>query len=118
MVTMKQISRAELKEKMDKWEDLKLVSTSNEWQFRTKHIPGSFNLPCSPDLYRSADALKGLDPDDEIVVYCSCEVCFSSIFVYNLLVKRGYKNVSRYSGGLLDWAEAGYPLESERAMVH
>jgi rhodanese-related sulfurtransferase len=115
---MRQISRAELKEKIDRWEDLKLVFTLGEWQYRTKHIPGSLNLPCSPDLYRSEDALKGLDREDEIVVYCSGDVCFASISVYNLLVRRGYKNVSRYAGGLLDWAEAGYILDGDMAVAH
>ncbi len=28
-----------------------------------------------------------------------------------LLAERGYRNVRRYSGGLLDWEDAGLPLE-------
>ena len=31
------------------------------------------------------------------------------------LVRRGYRNVRRYSGGLLDWEDAGLPLEGEYA---
>ena len=61
---------------------------------------------------------RALDPDDEIVVYCSNETCFSSISVYYLLKKRGYKHVSRYAGGLLDWGNADYPLEGEMAFAH
>jgi len=114
---MKNISRTELKEKIGT-DNLKLVFTLGEWQYRSAHIPGSLNLPCSPSLYASADALQDLDRDDEIVVYCSNEACFSSIAVYYLLEKRGYKNVSRYAGGLLDWGNADYPLDGEMSLAH
>jgi rhodanese-related sulfurtransferase len=112
---MRLISRAELKDKIDRWEDLKLVFVLGEWQYRAMHITGSINLPCSPRLYSSEDALQALDRDDEIVVYCSNRACHASIFVYYFLVQRGYKNVSRYAGGLLDWERAGYPLDGEMA---
>jgi rhodanese-related sulfurtransferase len=114
---MRLISRPELKDKIDRWEDLKLVFVLGEWQYRAMHIPGSLNLPCSPSLYRSEDALKELDRDDEIVVYCSNRACHASISVYHFLVQRGYKNVSRYAAGLLDWQGAGYPLDGEMALA-
>ena len=117
-VAMRQITRAELKAKIDSWENLKLVFTLGDWQYRSAHIPGSLNLPCSPSLFASADALKDLDPDDEIVVYCSSDACFASVSVYYLLRKRGFKNVSRYAGGLQDWMQADYPLEGEMAIAH
>jgi rhodanese-related sulfurtransferase len=112
---MRLISRAELKEKIDGGEDLKLVFVLGEWQYRTAHIPGSLNLPCAPGLYSSGDALKGLDRDDEIVVYCSGEACYASISACYFLEQRGYKNVSRYAGGLLDWDNAHGPLEGAMA---
>jgi rhodanese-related sulfurtransferase len=117
-LAMRQISRTELKEKIDRWDNLKLVFTLGEWQYDAAHIPGSLNLPCSPRLYESEDALKDLDRDDEIVVYCSNESCFSSISVYHLLEKRGYKHVRRYAGGLLDWDDADYPLEGKMSIAH
>ena len=115
---MRQITREELKAKIDGWENVKLVFTLGDWQYRSAHIPGSLKLPCSPNLLASADALKNLDRDDEIVVYCSSEACFASISVYHLLEKRGYKNVSRYAGGLQDWQQADYPLEGEMIFAH
>ena len=115
---MREISRAELKEKLSGWKRPKLVFTLGEWQYRAAHIPGSLILSCSPSLYESEEALKDLDRDDEIVVYCSTDVCAASISVYYLLEKRGYKNVSRYAGGLQDWDEADYPLEGEMSRAH
>jgi rhodanese-related sulfurtransferase len=112
--TMNLISGAELRSKLDR-KDLKLVFTLGEWQYRAMHIPGSLNIPCSPSLYASDEALEGMDPDDEIVVYCSNEDCWASISTYYYLLSRGFKHVSRYAGGLLDWKNAGYPLEGEMA---
>lgn len=114
-LTVRLISRAELKDKIDTREDLKLVFVLGEWQYRTMHIPGSLNLPCSPSLYSSEDALQELDRDDEIVVYCSNMACSASISVYHFLLQHGYENVSRYAGGLFDWQGAGYPLDGEEA---
>jgi rhodanese-related sulfurtransferase len=107
---MRGISRTELKEKLDGWEDLKLVFVLGEWQYQAMHIPGSLHMPNSLSLYQSGEALAGLDRDDEIVVYCSNDTCPASISAYYLLVQRGFKNVRRYAGGLLDWQGAGYPF--------
>jgi rhodanese-related sulfurtransferase len=107
-IEMKLISREELKRKLDERENFKLAFVLGDWQYRAMHIPGSLNL------YRPQDALKALDRDDEIVVYCSNEACPASIAAYYFLVDHGYKNVRRYAGGLVDWDNAGYPLEGEK----
>ncbi len=104
---MKLISREELKEKLDKREEIKLVFVLGEWQYRAKHIPGSLNL------YTAEEAPKMLDQDDEIVVYCSNDACRASFVAYYFLVNHGFKNVRRYVGGLQDWEDVGYPLEGE-----
>lgn len=104
---MKLISREQLKEKLDKGEDIKLIFALDDWQYRAMHIPDSLHFP---DL---EETLKVLDQNDEIIVYCSNPACPASIFVYNFLVDHGFKNIRRYAGGLLDWEDAGYPLEGE-----
>ncbi|MEE9594963.1 MAG: rhodanese-like domain-containing protein [Candidatus Hydrothermarchaeales archaeon] len=102
---MELISRDELKEKLDRGDNFKLVNALSEFAFRAKHIPGSLNVP-TPE-----DAMKMLDPADEIVIHCSSPSCQVSVNVYNLLKANGYTNVCRYAGGIQDWEEAGYPLE-------
>ena len=114
---MRLISREKLRDMIEGREDFKLVFVLGEWQYRSMHIPGSLNIPCSPSLYQSLDALEGLDPSDDIVVYCSTELCYASISVYHLLEKRGFRNVSRYAGGLLDWEDAGFPLDGEMTFM-
>ena len=106
---MKTISREELKDKLDRGDDFKLVMTLNEWAFNARHIPGSINIS------NYHDAEKQLAKDDEIVVYCSDAACIASQATYQYLVKRGFTSVRRYSGGLADWDAAGYPFEGEAA---
>ncbi len=77
----------------------------NRWAYDAKHIPGSLHFDTPDALYAA------LRHDDEIVVYCSQNDCLSSVAVYRDLVARGYRNVRRYSGGLMDWEDAGLPLE-------
>jgi rhodanese-related sulfurtransferase len=99
------IDREELKEKLDRGDDFKLVMTLSRWAFEAQHIPGSINIT---DM---EDAKKILDPEDEIVVYCSNVQCIASQIAYKILEANGYKNIRRYAGGLVDWQEAGYPLD-------
>ena len=60
---MNLISREELKEKLDREDDFKLVMVLGEWHFRAMHIPNSINIH-TPEA-----AIELLDPNDEIVVY-------------------------------------------------
>lgn len=104
---IKTIDREELKGKLDRGDDFKLIMAMHEWGYRVAHIPGSLH-------YNTVDeAQADLDLDDEIVVYCTDPACVASQFAYQWLVEAGYTNVRRYEGGLSDWAAAGYELDGE-----
>ena len=104
---MKLISREELKSKLDRGDDFKLVNALGEWSFNAKHIPGSINIS------KKEDARKFLDSNDEIVIYCANPSCVASIIGYQHLTNMGYSKVRRYAGGIVDWEQAGYPLEGD-----
>jgi rhodanese-related sulfurtransferase len=101
------ISREELKAKIDRDDDFKLVMVLGEWAYRAKHIPGSINI-FAPGIIK-----EHLYPGDDIVIYCSNPICPASPYAYRLLKSAGYRHVRRYAGGLEDWEAAGYPLEGE-----
>ena len=105
--TMQLISRDELKEKLDRKDQFRLVMALGDWQYRAKHIPGSQHFATLQDT------LTSFAKDEEIVVYCASYDCPASVFAYEYLVHHGYTHVRRYAGGILDWEEAGYPLEGE-----
>lgn len=99
------ITRDELREKLSRGDDFTLVMALNRWAYDAKHIPGSVHFDSPDDLYAA------IKPGDAVVVYCSNVDCLSSVALYRDLVRRGYRDVRRYSGGLLDWEDAGLPLE-------
>ena len=104
---IKLISRDELKQKLERKDQFKLVMALGDWEYRAKHIPGSLHFATPQEV------LASLAQDEEIVVYCSSYDCIASVSAYEYLVRHGYKRVRRYAGGILDWEEAGYPLEGE-----
>lgn len=101
---MKIISREELKEKLDRGDDVKLIMALDRQAFHNMHIPGSLHFD---QLY---EALSVLERDDEIVVYCSNPHCAASVHAYHVLASYGFTNLARYAGGLAEWQDAGYPL--------
>ena len=62
------ISRAELKDKMDRGEEFFLVEALEERFYRHSHLPGAINLP--PKALERAEELLP-DKRAEIIVYCS-----------------------------------------------
>ena len=107
MLEMDLIDTGELKEKLDRGDDFKLVMTLGEWEFRTSHIPGSLRVSTV------SEALEALDPHEEIILYDSGPSCTASRMACRLLKARGYTHVRRYAGGLQEWESTGYPLEGE-----
>jgi len=103
------ISLAELRDKLARRGPLKLVMTLNEWAYRAKHIPTSLHFNNSDEMQ------SALKKDDEIVVYCSNVACLGSVAAYYFLVDHGYTNVRRFAGGLIEWEDAGLPLEGDWA---
>ncbi len=106
---MELISRDELKEKLDRGDEFKLVMVLEDWHFRAMHIPGSLHIPAATITD------DGLDLGDEIVVYCAHESCPSSVMAYHRLTAFGYKNVRRYAGGIFDWNRSGYVVQGSMA---
>lgn len=108
---MRVISHDDLKQKLDRGDDFKLVMTMHELYFNRAHIPGSLNI------FQLEDALTVLHPDDEIVVYCVDEQCIASITAYHILVQHGFRRVRRFAGGLNAWTQAGYPVNGKAYAV-
>ena len=70
------IGREELKAKLDRGDPFKLIMALNRWAYDSKHIPGSLHFDTPAELYAA------VQPDDEVVVYCSNVDCLSSVALY------------------------------------
>src|SRR5262249_32673495 len=99
------IDREALRAKLARHDDFKLVMTLSARDFEGKHIPGSVHYDTPDEMYAA------LAKDDDVIVYCSQDDCRSSVRAYHALLERGYTNVRRYAGGIIDWEDAGLPLE-------
>lgn len=107
----KDITREELKEKIERGDDFVLVDALGQQHYERSHLPGAVNLP----LESVDDAEQKLpDKDAEIVVYCMNVACAASGEEVRELGEMGYTNVRHYVAGKQDWIEAGLPVESKR----
>ena len=108
-VTIGQISRDELREKIERGDEFVLIDALAPMSFAHSHLPGAINLP--PEWVDERGPRRIPDPSTEIVVYCASSTCDSSVVVANRLIELGYRNVSHYLEGKRDWVEAGLLLE-------
>jgi len=102
------ITRDELKEKMDRGNDFMLVDALSHQHYESSHLPGAVNLPF--ELVDKAEAMLP-DRNTEIVVYCMSLDCATSKEEARELEEMGYENVLRYAGGKQDWMQAGLAVE-------
>jgi rhodanese-related sulfurtransferase len=104
----KDITRDELKEKMDRGDDFVLIDALSHQHYESSHLPGAINLP-----YELVDKAGAMIPDrkTEIVVYCMSLDCATSKEAARELMEMGYENVLHYAGGKQDWLQAGLTIE-------
>jgi len=107
---MDNISRKELKAKMDRGESFVLVDALSAKHYESSHLPGAINLP-----YEFVDEAESLLPekDAEIIVYCMNLDCEASTEEARELEGMGYRDVRHYAEGKQDWIRAGLPVEGK-----
>lgn len=111
----KEITREELKAKLDGGEGIVVVETLGPRYYEDAHLPGAINIP-----HTEVDELAPrLLPDKsaQVVVYCSNRACQNSPQAARRLAALGYENVYDYEEGKQDWIEAGLPTENGAAKV-
>jgi len=106
---MNTISRENLKARLERREPVQLVMALNHWAYDQLHIPGSRNFE------NMAEAAGNLSRDREVIIYCANPACPASYRAYYQLKSMGFNKIARYSGGIEDWTEAGYPVEGSLA---
>jgi rhodanese-related sulfurtransferase len=104
------ITLAELREKLDRGDELTLVEALGPVYYEDAHLPGAINIP-----HVEVDALAPSllpDKDAQIVVYCADGPCPNSDIAARRLEQLGYTNVRDYHEGKAEWIAAGLPTES------
>ena len=105
------ITREQLKAKLDRGDDFVLVEALSQEHYAAAHLPGAINLP-----YEFVDEAEKVLPDKkaEIVVYCMNPACVASAEEARELEEMGYERVLHYAAGKQDWIKAGLPVEGRR----
>jgi rhodanese-related sulfurtransferase len=95
-----------------KWQEIQagkskavLLDVRTPAEYESGRIPGARNIPSDrPALVRE----YWPDPETEIWLYCRTQR--RSMDFASYLYRNGYRNVYVMEGGILGWAEKGYPL--------
>jgi rhodanese-related sulfurtransferase len=97
------ITIEELKERMDKGEQLNLIDVREEYEFDEFNI-GATLIPLGelPDRLEEIEAWK----EQEILIHCRSGARSGRAKEY--LTSEGYTNVRNVLGGMLAWQASGY----------
>lgn len=104
---MKEITVAELKQKMDSGEDFQLIDVREPFEYEVSNLKGE-NIPLSGVLLEASKISK----DKPVIMQCRSGAR-SAAAVNQLEQQLGYTNVYNLKGGILAWAaeiEPGMPV--------
>lgn len=105
---MKIVKRDEVKQFLDKNENVAIVEVLATDAFAEGHLPNAINIPADKVKELAPTMLK--DKAQPIVTYCLNTSCTASKTAAKALEDLGYTNVSAYEAGKEDWKSAGLPI--------
>lgn len=109
---MKTITRDQLKNMIDRHDDMLVINVLDKEYYDKAHIPGSLNVPLeSNDFIQQVDKLADSRRDIRVITYCASYQCSASTDAAKRLDEAGFKAVFDFKGGIQDWQQADYPVE-------
>ncbi len=105
---IKTISRDQLMAFKNTDTPFKLVDVRVAEGYAKEHIAGAISIPLAEI---EKEAFNRLKKSDTIVVYCGSYACTASTMAAEKLLALGYGQVLDFKGGLIEYKEAGLPLE-------
>jgi len=106
--TVRQITVAELRRRIQEEPDLQLVDVRRPAEYEGGHAPRARLAPLSE---LRANPLGWLDPARPVAVICAGG--YRSSAATSLLESRGFQQLFNVTGGTSAYVEAGYPVETE-----
>jgi len=113
--TKGEISPAELHEKLQKKEAFILLDVREADEYEEAHISGTTDRISVKELSDEGLKKAGIDPEDEIVVYCRSGN--RSHQAVSFMRDLGYTNVRELNSGIVHWMEDGFPVEKGTAFT-
>jgi rhodanese-related sulfurtransferase len=97
------ITAGTLKAELDSGKKLVLVDVREPEEFEESRLEGCTLIPLGEITSR---ALRELNPEDEIVLYCAHGV--RSMHALMALQQLGFEKLRSLQGGICEWQEQGY----------
>jgi rhodanese-related sulfurtransferase len=108
------ITVEELRQMVDKGEDIVVIDTRDSGSYDAGHIKGAINIYFDPtsDPTERQMMLMALPMEKLLVTYCDCTDDANSAKMADELYKLGYDRdkVKALAGGSLKWVEMKYPM--------
>jgi rhodanese-related sulfurtransferase len=104
------VSLEDLKKRMESTKSYILADARDADSYYTAHIPGSISIPAD-EVDRLADQY---DREIDVITYCGGYQCPASTAAAKAFLRKGFRHVWDFKGGMEDWTKAGEPLESNR----
>ena len=92
------ISPTELKQRLDRREDLVLLDVREPEEMARARLPGALRIPLREILGR----IQELDPRKEIVVFCHYGIRSAQVAIF--LAQRDFEHVFNLTGGINAWS--------------
>lgn len=100
----------ELKRRMNEEKPFILADARDVDAYDSSHIPGAIPIPAE-EVDKLADNYdRGID----VITYCGSYHCPASTAAAKEFLKKGFRNVWDYKGGIQEWQEKGNPVESNK----
>jgi len=97
---MKVITPLQLKEKLDKGEEVQIIDIREPEKYQKGHIPGSINI-FQKDIPLNVDKVSRTGM---VVIGCTYGMKSDQVYLY-LFEKYKFKNLWILEGGLYDWSQ-------------
>lgn len=92
------------------------VDVRNPRLYARRHIPGAIHLDLK-SAYNESALSAVADRQKPLVLYCSGVKCSRSSRASKMAVDWGFSDVLYFRGGIVDWRNAGYPVETSDDVV-
>lgn len=91
-----------------------ILDARSEGEFAEAHIPGAINIPYERFVDYFDTLTEQVPMDRTVICYCRSVTCDLSDNLARELRLAGYERVVVYRGGIDEWTEAEYPVETGR----
>ncbi len=105
---IRELTVDQVKRKLDRGERFHLVDVREESEWAKDHLPQAIHL--GKGIIERDIEQRLPDADAEIILYCGGG--FRSALAADNLQKMGYTNVYSMDGGIRDWRDKRFPLET------